>query len=60
LRWSSDLHKKVRVREQQILLELPELLNSMVLLVGAGETVQRAILRCVSSRQGIQHPPAIC
>jgi tight adherence protein C len=48
----SDLHKKVRLREQLILLELPELLNSLVLLVGAGETVQRAILRCVNSRQG--------
>lgn len=47
----SDLHKKVRVREQNIMLELPELLNSIVLLVGAGETVQRAIIRCVNSRQ---------
>ncbi|WP_405108118.1 type II secretion system F family protein [Paenibacillus sp. FSL K6-1217] len=49
---ASDLHKKVRVREQNIMLELPELLNSIVLLVGAGETVQRAIVRCVNSRQG--------
>ncbi|WP_341346838.1 type II secretion system F family protein [Paenibacillus sp. FSL H3-0469] len=48
----SDLHKKVRIREQNIMLELPELLNSIVLLVGAGETVQRAIVRCVNSRQG--------
>ncbi|WP_339222809.1 type II secretion system F family protein [Paenibacillus sp. FSL H8-0332] len=48
----SDLHKKVRVREQNIMLELPELLNSIVLLVGAGETVQRAIVRCVNSRHG--------
>ncbi|AIQ56727.1 type II secretion system F family protein [Paenibacillus borealis] len=48
----SDLHKKVRLREQRILLELPELLNSLVLLVGAGETVQRAILRCVNGRLG--------
>lgn len=48
----SDLHKKVRVREQNIMLELPELLNSIVLLVGAGETVQRAIVRCVNSHHG--------
>ncbi|WP_019912947.1 type II secretion system F family protein [Paenibacillus sp. HW567] len=47
----NDLHKKVRLREQNILLELPELLNSIVLLVGAGETVQRAIVRCVDSRK---------
>jgi tight adherence protein C len=54
---ASDLHKKVRLREQNILLELPELLNSIVLLVGAGETVQRAILRCVESRKGdTSHP----
>ncbi|MDH6374082.1 tight adherence protein C [Paenibacillus sp. PastF-3] len=53
----SDLHKKVRVREQNIMLELPELLNSIVLLVGAGETVQRAIIRCVESRRGdVNHP----
>ncbi|WP_379154988.1 type II secretion system F family protein [Paenibacillus sp. sgz5001063] len=53
----SDLHKKVRLREQNIMLELPELLNSIVLLVGAGETVQRAIIRCVESRRGdMTHP----
>ncbi|MFF2908730.1 type II secretion system F family protein [Paenibacillus sp. NPDC057934] len=54
---ASDLHKKVRLREQNILLELPELLNSIVLLVGAGETVQRAIQRCLESRKGnTKHP----
>lgn len=53
----SDLHKKVKLREQNIMLELPELLNSIVLLVGAGETVQRAIIRCVESRKGnYSHP----
>ena len=53
----SDLHKKVRLREQNIMLELPELLNSIVLLVGAGETVQRAIIRCVDSHRGdVNHP----
>ncbi|WP_420850467.1 type II secretion system F family protein [Paenibacillus tepidiphilus] len=52
-----DLHKKVRLREQQILMELPELLNSIVLLVGAGENVQRAIVRCIGSRNGdYTHP----
>lgn len=39
------------------MLELPELLNSIVLLVGAGETVQRAIIRCVESHRGdVNHP----
>jgi len=46
----NDLHKRVKLREQMIMLELPELLNSIVLLVGAGETVQRALLRCSASR----------
>ncbi|MDF9842024.1 MULTISPECIES: type II secretion system F family protein [unclassified Paenibacillus] len=53
----NDLHKKVKLREQGIMLELPELQNSIVLLVGAGETVQRAIVRCVESRKGdYSHP----
>ncbi|UQZ37577.1 type II secretion protein F [Paenibacillus sp. PK3_47] len=52
-----DLHQKVKLREQSILLELPELLNSIVLLVGAGENVQRAIIRCIDSRKGdFSHP----
>ncbi|WP_410513874.1 type II secretion system F family protein [Paenibacillus sp. BR2-3] len=52
-----DLHKKVRLREQSILLELPELLNSIILLVGAGETVQRALVRCTTSRKkDTSHP----
>ncbi|WP_046213055.1 type II secretion system F family protein [Paenibacillus wulumuqiensis] len=46
-----DLQKKVQEREQDILLELPELLNKIILLVGAGETVQRAIVRCVQRKQ---------
>ncbi len=47
-----DLQRKVQEREQEILMELPELLNKIVLLVGAGETAQRAIIRCVQRKQG--------
>lgn len=36
-----DMHGKVVKRDQDILTELPELLNKIVLLVGAGETVKR-------------------
>lgn len=46
-----DLQKKVQEREHEILMELPELLNKIVLLVGAGETAQRAITRCVQRKQ---------
>lgn len=51
-----DLHKKVTLREQDIVMELPELLNKIVLLVGAGETVQRAIIHCVERNKDESHP----
>ncbi|WP_413376210.1 type II secretion system F family protein [Paenibacillus taichungensis] len=51
-----DLNTKVQRRDQDILMELPELLNRIVLLVGAGETVQRAIVHCVASQRERDHP----
>ncbi|MCG7377346.1 type II secretion system F family protein [Paenibacillus sp. ACRSA] len=51
-----DLSSKVQRRDQDILVELPELLNRIVLLVGAGETVQRAIMHCVASQGERDHP----
>lgn len=51
-----DLHTKVQRRDQDILMELPELLNRIVLLVGAGETVQRAIVHCIASQGERDHP----
>ncbi|OPG94015.1 type II secretion protein F [Chryseobacterium mucoviscidosis] len=51
-----DLNTKVQRRDQDILMELPELLNRMVLLVGAGETVQRSIVHCVASQGERAHP----
>ncbi|RQW12145.1 type II secretion protein F [Paenibacillus rhizophilus] len=53
---AADLHKKVKVREQLIMMELPDLLSGIVLLVSAGETVQRAIIRCLESRKNDNHP----
>ncbi|MDU4694961.1 MAG: type II secretion system F family protein [Paenibacillus sp.] len=53
----NDLHRKVQRREQAVLLELPELLNKIVLLVGAGSTVQQAIKRCLErKREQAGHP----
>ncbi|OAB46163.1 type II secretion protein F [Paenibacillus glacialis] len=46
-----DLYSKVQIRDQDILMELPELLNKIVLLVGAGETVQKAITHCVERKK---------
>lgn len=52
-----DMHSKVLGRDHDILMELPELLNKIVLLVGAGETVQKAITRCVEQKkQEKDHP----
>ncbi len=51
-----DLHEKVKLREQDILMELPEFLNKVVLLVGAGETVQKAIIHCTERKQNSEHP----
>lgn len=51
-----DLNTKMQRRDQDILMELPELLNRIVLLVGAGETVQRAIVHCVASQGERDHP----
>ncbi|WP_068779981.1 type II secretion system F family protein [Paenibacillus sp. GM2] len=52
-----DLHQKVVKREREIILELPELLNKIVLLVGAGLTVQQAIKRCLERKTGEEHHP---
>ncbi|MDT0121473.1 type II secretion system F family protein [Paenibacillus sp. RRE4] len=51
-----DLYTKVKRRDQDILIELPELLNRILLLVGAGETVQRAINHSVNSQGERNHP----
>ncbi|WP_094096430.1 type II secretion system F family protein [Paenibacillus physcomitrellae] len=52
----SDLRSKVKRREQDMLIELPELLNKIILLVGAGETVQQAFRHCLNSKKGLDQP----
>lgn len=44
---SKDLEKKQQQKQQQMLLELPEFLNKITLLINAGGTVQDAIVRSV-------------
>ncbi|AWB43835.1 type II secretion protein F [Paenibacillus sp. CAA11] len=53
----SDLHRKVVKREQEVIMELPELLNKLMLLVGAGETVQRAMKQCLQRKKGSESHP---
>lgn len=46
-----ELDKKIKRKNDQIIMELPEFLNKVTLLVNAGETVQKAIIRCVEQRK---------
>jgi tight adherence protein C len=46
-----DLNQKLKRKKRLLLLELPEFLNKLTLLVDAGETVQKAINRCVEHKQ---------
>lgn len=43
-----QLDSRIRAKKRQILIELPELLSKLILLVNAGDTVQQAIARCVA------------
>ncbi len=53
----NDLYRKVQRREQALIMELPELLNKIMLLVGAGSTVQQAIKLCLERRQDQEDHP---
>lgn len=52
-----SLDKKIQNRKRGMLLELPEFLSKLTLLVNAGETVQGAIGRCVAGKQGTELSP---
>lgn len=51
-----SLDNQVKRRRQQIILELPELLNKLTLLINAGETIHLGIHRCAASFDGDEHP----
>ncbi|MBB6677106.1 type II secretion system F family protein [Cohnella lubricantis] len=53
-----ELRKRLELRRQTIVLELPELLNRLLLMVNAGENVLRALERCLQREQqaGKGHP----
>ncbi|TXK85406.1 type II secretion system F family protein [Paenibacillus sp. N3.4] len=52
-----DLDTKIRKKQQLMILELPEVLSTIVLLVNAGETVNRAWVHCVNARPHKAHTP---
>ncbi|CAM4484238.1 tight adherence protein C [Paenibacillus endophyticus] len=48
--------RKVEQRKQQMIIELPGMLSKLMLLVGAGETVQQALARSLEGKQVNLHP----
>ncbi|WP_368652981.1 type II secretion system F family protein [Ornithinibacillus sp. 4-3] len=53
-----DLEKKVKERRDAIILEMPEFLNKVILLVNAGDTIQGAMKKSVlQNRANIQKSP---
>jgi len=52
-----ELIKKVERRRRQIVLELPELLSRLLLMVNAGENVMRALDKILESRAARQGHP---
>ena len=56
LRTFVDTARKVEQPKTRIIMELPNLLSKLMLLVGAGETVQRALDRCLEGKELDGHP----
>lgn len=52
-----DLDNQIRKKQQRMILELPEFLSTIVLLVNAGETVNRAWIRCVQAKPNMSDSP---
>ncbi|HEY0828982.1 MAG TPA: type II secretion system F family protein [Bacilli bacterium] len=52
-----ELDKKIKKNRQFIIVELPEFINKLTLLINAGETVQQAIVRCVKQKKDQHHHP---
>jgi tight adherence protein C len=53
---TKELTKKVNNRRQSIVMELPELLSRLLLMVNAGDNVMRALVRCVEQKHDSKHP----
>lgn len=52
-----ELDKRIKKNRQLIIIELPEFINKLTLLINAGETVQQAIIRCVEQKRQQKHHP---
>lgn len=54
-----ELNAKIKQKQRLMILELPEVLNTIVLLVNAGETVHQAWMRCANGKQGSANSPLL-
>ncbi len=52
----AEASRGIEERKQMIVMELPHMLSRLMLLVGAGETVQQAAARCLEGAERLQHP----
>lgn len=53
---AKELRNRVAMRRQRIVMELPELLGKLLLIVNAGDNVLRALSRCVEQQQPGSNP----
>ncbi len=49
------LDNKIRKKQEQIIIELPEFINKITLLINAGETIQQAIIRSVKQKRNLEN-----
>ncbi|REK75669.1 type II secretion system F family protein [Paenibacillus paeoniae] len=56
LRKFAEAGKKLERRKKAIITGLPDRMSKLMLLVSAGETVQRAFVRCLEGRDGSNYP----
>lgn len=52
----AEAGKKLEQRKKAIIAGLPDRMSKLMLLVSAGETVQRAFARCMEGIEGLNHP----
>ncbi|MEX2416244.1 MAG: type II secretion system F family protein [Paenibacillaceae bacterium] len=52
-----QLDRQIKLMKRQIIMELPVFLNKLTLLVNAGETIQKAMIRCASKYELITDHP---
>ncbi|MEK3723497.1 type II secretion system F family protein [Paenibacillus sp. FSL H8-0034] len=54
-----NLASQLLKKKRQMLLDLPEMVNQIVLLVNAGEAVQKALMRCIERNPNVQQSPLL-